>query len=78
MDVFAAVVFLRELRSVQDVAGPALEDLAAKLADEDPGVASLVAQRAARREETRKADNNITPMRPARGTKRRRSGSEDG
>lgn len=72
VDALEAAVFVRSLRSAQELVGPVVEQLAQQLlADED--VAAAVKLRADRR-----GPSNVTSMRPAKApTKRstRKSGS---
>lgn len=74
LDALEAAVFVRSLRSPQELVGPAVEQLAQRLlADED--VAAAVKLRAGRR-----GLSNVTSMRPAkappkRSTSTRKSGA---
>jgi hypothetical protein len=63
-DAFDAAVFVRSLRSAQELAGPALEELAEQLMT-DPAVADAVALR----RKTRRS--NVTPMRLPKDESRR-------
>jgi hypothetical protein len=64
-DALEAAVFVRSLRSAQDLVGPAVEELAASLA-QDPDIAAAIALRLRHR---RQEQSNVTAMRPS-GTKR--------
>ncbi len=70
-DAFDAVVFLQELRSVQEILGPVLEAHARELA-ERPDVRGLIAMREAHRETRRPA--NVTDLRAPTRTQRTRGG----
>jgi hypothetical protein len=60
LDALEAAVFVRELRSAQELVGPVVEQLAQQLlAEED--VAAAVKLRASRR-----GQSNVTAMRPAK------------
>lgn len=60
LDALEATVFVRSLRSAQDLVGPVVEELAQRLMS-DPDVAQAVKLRDGRR-----GESNVTSMRPAK------------
>lgn len=72
VDALEAAVFVRSLRSAQELVGPVVEQLAEQLlADED--VAAAVKLRADRR-----GPSNVTSMRPAKGSPKRSATRKSG